>query len=287
LLAAHNGLRWIAEQVESIRAQEGVDVSILASDDASADGTYEYLTSTPGVTLLRQRGPYGSAGRNYFHLLSCADFSGHDFLAFADQDDIWYPWKLTRAMNCLEREGCEGYSANVTAFWEDGRETLVDKSHPQRELDFLFEGPGPGCTYVMSIRLARQIQGVLRSDPSVAEEVSLHDWFAYAWARSHGFAWFIDKEPVMRYRQHGGNHLGVNIGPRAMNNRIERVKSGWYRHQVESISRSCGADSLALVHKVLRKTWSGRLSLALHAGKFRRRYRDALFLGFISLMGWF
>src|SRR5688572_23439491 len=194
LLAAHDGMRWIAQQVESIRAQDSCRVSILASDDASTDGTHEYLRAAPSVALLPERGPYGSAGRNFFHLLSRADFSGHDFVAFADQDDLWHPWKLARALECLEREGCDGYSANVTAFWEDGREALVDKAHPQRELDFVFEGPGPGCTFVMSTRLARQIQDVLRLHPALADEISLHDWFAYAWARSHGFAWFIDKK---------------------------------------------------------------------------------------------
>jgi rhamnosyltransferase len=287
LLAAHNGMRWITQQMQSIRAQESCHVAILASDDASNDGTHEYLASIPGVTLLPQRGPYGSAGRNFFHLLSHADFSGHDFVAFADQDDIWHPWKLARAIECLRRHGCEGYSANVTAFWENGREAVVRKSHPQRELDFLFEGPGPGCTFVMSTRLAKQIQDVVRSHPTVANEISLHDWFAYAWARSHGFAWFIDEQPVARYRQHGRNHLGANVGLRAARSRIEQIRSGWYRCQVESIARACGADSRAVVKKALLRTWPGRLSLAMHAGKFRRRYRDALFLGFISLIGWF
>lgn len=287
LLAAHDGMQWIEQQIESIHAQEGVEVSILASDDSSTDGTYEYLNSASGVALLPGRGPHGSAGKHFFNMLLRADFAGHDFVAFADQDDIWYSWKLARAIDCLEREGGEGYSANVTAFWEDGRETLVDKAHAQREFDFLFEGPGPGCTYVVSTRLAKQIQDILRANPRIPEQISLHDWFAYAWARSNGFTWFIDKAPVMRYRQHGANELGVNAGPDAAKKRVAKVKSGWYRGQVEAIASICGVDSQTFVHKVLSKTWSGRICLALNAGKFRRRYRDALVLALISMMGWF
>jgi len=287
LLATHNGIQWIEEQIESIHAQDRVDVSVLASDDASTDGTYEYLSPASGVALLPERGPYGSAGKNFFHLLAHADLSRHDFVAFADQDDIWYSWKLARAIACLEREGCEGYSANVTAFWEDGRKALVDKAHAQREWDFLFEAAGPGCTYVVSMRLAKQVQDVLRANPRVPEAIALHDWFVYAWARSNGFTWFIDKEPVMRYRQHGVNEIGVNAGPKAAKIRIQQVKSGWYRGQVEAIARVCGVDSQTFVHKVLSKTWSGRISLALHAGKFRRRYRDALVLALFSIRGWF
>ena len=287
LMATHNGIQWVEEQLKSIRSQERVEVSILVSDDASTDGTFEYLNSASDVMLLESRGPHGSAGKNYFNLLLRADFSGHDFVAFSDQDDIWHPWKLARAIDCLATQGCEGYSANATAFWEDGREALVDKAQSQREWDFLFQGAGPGCTYVMSAFLAKGIQGFLRANPRVPDEICLHDWFVYAWARSNGFKWFIDKVPVMRYRQHGANEFGVNAGLKVAKNRVEKVKSGWYRGQVNAIAMVCGVDSQKLVHKVLCNSWTGRISLALHAGKFRRRYRDAFVLALISIMGWF
>jgi len=287
MMATHNGIQWVDGQLKSIRAQEGVEVSILASDDASTDGTFEYLNSASDVMLLGERGPYGAAGLNFFNLLLHADFSGHDFVAFSDQDDIWHPWKLARAIDCLASHGCEGYSANVTAFWENGRETLIDKAQSQCEWDFLFQGAGPGCTYVMSTFLAKGIQSVLRANPRVPDEICLHDWFVYAWARSNEFAWFIDKVSVMRYRQHSANEFGVNASLKAAKNRVEKVKSGWYRGQVVAIARVCGVDSQKLIHKVLSKTWTGRISLALHAGKFRRRYRDAFVLALISMMGWF
>ena len=287
LMATHNGIQWVEEQLKSIRAQEGMEVSILASDDASTDGTFEYLNSTSYVMLLGSRGPYGAAGKNFFNLLLRADFSGYEFVAFSDQDDIWHPWKLVRAINCLETHGCDGYSANVTAFWENGSEALVDKAQAQREWDFLFQSAGPGCTYVMSAFLAKEIQGVLRANSRVPDEIYLHDWFVYAWTRANGLSWFIDKESVMRYRQHGANEFGVNAGLKVAKNRIEIVKSGWYRSQVDAIARVCGVDSQKLVHKVLSKTWTGRISLALHAGKFRRRYRDAFVLALVSMMGWF
>ena len=287
LLATHNGAQWIEEQVDSICTQIGVEVSILASDDASTDGTYEYLSSSSKVRLLPGRGPYGSAGKNFFHLLSQADFSKCDFIAFADQDDIWHDCKLKRAIDCMNREGCGGYSANVTAFWEDGRESLVIKSQAQKEFDYLFEGAGPGSTYVMSMKLAKRLQDIFRANPRISEEISLHDWYAYAVARSNGFTWFIDKESMVRYRQHGANELGANIGYKAAIARFKKIKSCWYRSQVEAISRVSGADSHALVRKILRNTWSGRICLVLHASKFRRRYRDALALSIISLIGWF
>ena len=84
-MATHNGIQWVEAQLKSIWAQEGVEVSILASDDASTDGTFEYLNSASGVMLLEERGPYGSAGRNFFNLLLHADFLGCRIQTLADE----------------------------------------------------------------------------------------------------------------------------------------------------------------------------------------------------------
>ncbi|MQK61189.1 hypothetical protein EIZ86_32690, partial [Escherichia coli] len=56
LLAVYNGREWIDEQLNSIRAQEDVQVDILASIDLGTDGSYEYIEKNyPDVRLL----PYG------------------------------------------------------------------------------------------------------------------------------------------------------------------------------------------------------------------------------------
>lgn len=287
LMATHNGIKWVAEQVESIRAQEGVEVSILASDDASKDGTFEYLNAKTDLILLENRGPYGSAGKNFFNLLLRADFSGYDFVAFSDQDDIWHPLKLSRSIASMVLHGCQGYSANVTTFWDDGREIVINKAQPQRKFDFLFESASAGCTYVISPVLAKGIQEFLYANPDISEKVSLHDWFVYAWARSKGFHWFIDKKPSMRYRQHDGNAVGANNGLKVALRRIAAVKSGWYRDQVETIAKALNIYEQKLIYAVLSKSLKGRLRLAVHARKFRRDRRDALVLAINSLMGWF
>ena len=287
LLAVRNGLPWIRDQIDSILAQQGVAVSLVVSDDASTDGTFEYCAQRSDVELLPGRGPHGSAGRNFFHLLSRVDLTGYDYVAFADADDIWYSWKLSRAVAELRRTGSDGYGANVTAFWEDGREKLVDKAHPQREWDFVFESAGPGCTFVFSSRLAARVQHVLRLAPSIPNDVSQHDWFVYAWARSHGFRWTIDAEPVMRYRQHAGNELGVNTGSKAAGRRLRQLRSGWYRRQVEAIASFCGVHTQPFIRAVLGHGLKSRLTLALRVRHCRRRSRDRLVLALASVLGWF
>ncbi len=40
LLATRNGMRFLKEQVATVNSQKGVDVTIFASEDMSADGTW-------------------------------------------------------------------------------------------------------------------------------------------------------------------------------------------------------------------------------------------------------
>ena len=287
-MATFNGELYIRQQLNSLAEQILLPYELVACDDGSSDNTVsileEFQKEAPfPVTIHPNPSRLGFAD----NFLDAASKCTADWIAFSDQDDLWHSWKLSRAIDCLERQACECYSANVTAFWEDGSEVLIDKSHVQREFDYLFEGPGPGCTYVMSTRLAREIQDVLHGDAGIARDIALHDWFTYAWARSHRFAWFIDKKPVMRYRQHVANHLGVNVGSITARRRMRQIRSGWYRQQVEAIAKTCGVDSVTAVRNALQKGLSGRISLALHAGKFRRRRRDAFALALISLLGWF
>ena len=43
LLSAYNGEKYIAEQLDSVLAQEGMDVRIQIRDDGSTDGTLQIL----------------------------------------------------------------------------------------------------------------------------------------------------------------------------------------------------------------------------------------------------
>lgn len=278
-LAAFNGLEWLPAQVESIFAQSHVDVTIFVSVDRSTDGTEMWVDARakgePRMVVLPHGEKFGGAARNFFRLLREVDFSGFDYLSFADQDDLWPIDKLHRAHEVLQLSGADAYSSNVTAFWPDGRLMPIEKSQPQRQWDFLFEAAGPGCTYVLSRGLAVALQGVLNQKWASAQEVGLHDWFSYAFARASGFRWVIDDYAGMLYRQHESNQVGVNQGWRAARHRASKVLSGWGLRQAALI-----ADLVGLGNDVFVKRWSGGggrmglLWLACQAGKCRRRRRD-------------
>lgn len=103
LLAAYNGEHYIIEQMESILAQDSVKVTIFMSVDQSSDSTLkmakDYEIRYPDqVKVLPYGEIFGSAGSNFFRLLVDVDFSSFDYVAFADQDDIWFSHKLSTSI---------------------------------------------------------------------------------------------------------------------------------------------------------------------------------------------
>ena len=209
-LAAFNGMKYIAEQLDSILRQQDVDLQVFISVDASTDGTEAFLTdwarTEPRLTLLPLGQRFGGAGPNFYRLLRDVDLAGFDYLSFADQDDIWHPEKLWRSHSRMMEQGAVGYSSNFTAFWPDGLTRVVNKARPQRAWDFLFESAGPGCTYVLHSSLAISFQNMVRAADHSLLRVDYHDWLAYAFARARGAHWVIDSWSSMQYRQHSNNH---------------------------------------------------------------------------------
>lgn len=286
-LAAWNGLRWLPQQLESILGQSGVDVTVVVSVDRSTDGTEAWVDQRaardPRVIVLRHGMQFGGAARNFFRLLTEVDFSRFDYVSLADQDDVWYATKLSRAVASLREQGAQGYSSDVTAFWPSGRTLHVRKSQPQRRWDYLFEAAGPGCTYVMTSAAVQELQDLLRTNWEALQEVALHDWFIYAFARTKGYRWLIDDRPGLLYRQHGSNQVGVNTGGRAFWHRMGKVLSGWAIEQARLTARLVGVEDDPFVRRSLRSGRAGLLRLALHSGACRRRPRDRAFF-FLSCM---
>jgi rhamnosyltransferase len=281
LLAAYNGMQWIEEQLASVLAQSGVDVSLYISIDPSVDGTeawcMAYAAVNHQVIILPAAGTFGGASRNFFRLIRDVDLDAYDFVAFCDQDDVWHADKLQRATQALSSRQVDAYSSNVTAFWPSGKTRLLDKAQPQVAWDFLFEAAGPGCTYVMSRKLTTSIKAQTLIKWQQLQEVGLHDWYCYAFARSNSYRWYIDPIPSMNYRQHESNQVGANIGFSSLISRYKSIHAGWWFNQVQLISRLVGISDDPFVRAWLMLGRLQLIKLSFSSWKCRRRARDKLF----------
>lgn len=288
LLAAYNGIGFLDEQINSILCQKGVDVTLFISVDASTDGTEEWFDDLQKrdrrVVLLPHGEVFGNAAKNFFRLIIDVDLSGFDYMAFADQDDLWFADKLLRAHQVISEAGVDAYSCNIMAFWPSGRKLLITKSQPQQRWDFLFEAAGPGCTYVMKSGISQALQKFCRDRRSEIHEVAMHDWFLYAFARANQYRWVIDSYVGMLYRQHEANEIGANSGWPAFKHRARKVLSGSGLNQAALIARLIDVNEDPFVRRWLTPGVSGLFWLMLHSRQCRRRPRDSVLFAFSCMI---
>ena len=287
LMASYNGITWLPDQIKSILSQLNVDISLFISDDFSQDGSYGYLQqsalSDSRIQLMPQTEKFGTAGNNFYRLIQDVNITNYDYVAFADQDDIWHQDKLIRHIELIQKHGADGVSSNVIAFWTDGDKKLISKSNPQKKWDFLFESAGPGCTFLLTPWLVNKVRDQLISPKSLAKKVVLHDWLTYAICRAHGHKWVIDATPSMLYRQHCNNVLGANIGLKAKLARLKKLKQGWYRTEVIKIAEvvsliSQKSELMKIRELLIKKNLVSQIKLLTYVSQARRNFLDQAIL---------
>lgn len=296
LMAVKNGSVYLPEQIDSIINQQDCQITLFISDDCSSDGSMEllqqYEKNVSNIKLLPKTDAMGSAALNFYRLIVDVKTDDFDYIAFSDQDDIWLPNKLSRHIQLAREHSADGVSSNVTAFWPNGRKQLLNKAQPQRELDYLFESAGPGCTFLMTPRLISKVREHLLQENSLAKTVALHDWLTYAICRASGWRWIIDFQSSVHYRQHQSNVLGANVGLHAKWSRILRLKEQWYRSEiikVTSIINTIAPNSEAskLIAMLENKTGKNRLKLLGILPRARRKTADRWLLAGAILFGLF
>jgi rhamnosyltransferase len=278
LLAAFNGEQFITQQLKSLLYQTIQPNKIAVNIDQSSDKTEsivkEFAKTNPEIQILNFNKRFGSAATNFIDLLKNTDLKSFEYIALSDQDDLWKEDKLEKAIHKLE-QGYDGYSSNVEAFWKGGRKKVLVKNQPQQKLDHLFESAGPGCTFVLTKRLALSLQEFLKGG-QFDQLDNYHDWLIYAYARSNGFKWYVDSYPGVEYRQHNANVFGANVGIRAFLSRIRSVLNGEgfdfaFRLMKELSVQNSFIRSLFPVSRI------NLLRLAFQCKQCRRRWRDQIY----------
>ena len=234
LLASYNGEEYISQQIDSILEQKMINVTVFISDDLSTDKTLKIISAyqkkfPKKFRFFGQRKNSKGAADNFYHLINVVDSHDYDYFALSDQDDIWPDHKISRAIQEMHQQNADGYSSDFLFFNETSCMQYFKKSHKQSQLDYYFETPGPGCSFVLTKKLFEDLQSQFRNTPAI-NEFLYHDWLIYAYARSKKYRWIIDASPNLFYRQHSANVVGANHGLKAIVNRINRIFFGqWYK----------------------------------------------------------
>jgi rhamnosyltransferase len=281
LLATYNGEEHIELQLKSIFDQHNVSISVLISDDCSSDLTIEkinyFVEKKFPITFLSLDKKFGSAAPNFFYLVAnsiCDDF---DYVAFSDQDDIWFDQKIISAINVIKEKKVNGFSSDVIAYWpESNAKKLIKKSYSQTSWDHFFESPGPGCTQVLTKESFLKFQKFVCININKINNVDYHDWFIYAYYRYNDLGWYISSKPNMYYVQHSRNQIGANKGIHAVISRIKMIYGGWYAQQVELTYEIISNDNEKLLSPYF---------LIRNILKIRRKKFESIIASFCLIIG--
>jgi glycosyltransferase involved in cell wall biosynthesis len=212
LLSIYNGEKYLQAQLDSIGAQTHRDWVLLWRDDGSSDGgrgimqRFAEAVGQDRCIELADTGRHIGATRSFLTLLHAAP--DYPLVSFCDQDDVWLTTKLERAVEHLRTVPAEMptlYCARkfvVDANLEHLRESPVVRRLP-RFSDALVGNIASGCTVVLNRAAAGWIDAISPPDGSY------HDWWSHIVVSAVGGRIIADNEPVMMYRQHGGNALGM------------------------------------------------------------------------------
>jgi glycosyltransferase involved in cell wall biosynthesis len=311
VVATYNGSQYLAEQLESILAQTLAPTEIIVSDDGSSDSTLDIVTKfqsaqprkgAPAWLVLSRKKPLGVAG-NFASALAVAT---GDFIAFADQDDLWEVNKLETLIPLFD-------NPRILLVHSDAR--LIDAKG--REMGSLMGALRLTPRERTALRGGRALEALLRRNVVTGATMMIrgslldtalpippgwiHDeWLALIAASQGGVV--FDQRSLVRYRQHGANQIGAarlsvsEAGGRLRENRQDFFDRKAARNTALSDLVALAPSWLhtpakhALIGKLEHDEWRSQLpparlqrvfpvlsrSVSGHYGRFARGYLDVL-----------
>lgn len=241
LMSAYNGARYLPTQLDSILSQDYQPVTLLVRDDGSPDGgetlriLRKYEQENPLRVMVLEGENLGFAD-SFSELVRSAleRFPNVSRFAFADQDDVWMPEKLSRAIGMMK--SCPdalpvAYCSNTLRV--DGDLNPIGMSWDPRKVKLskkraLVENFATGCTMVFNREAARIY------DEFRPARVGMHDFLMYQICTFLGkLIW--DQESFILYRQHTSNQIGR---PGPWGRMKNRLKGRFLDHVLETQNRA-------------------------------------------------
>lgn len=212
VLASYNGAKYLPLQLDSIQNQTYENFELIVVDDSSSDETLsileQYAAKDDRIHIYRAEKNLGLIANFERGLkLACGEF-----IALADQDDIFLPEKLELLVNKLEEfphrdlvvsdlSLIDSVGNEIAGSMWSHQRLNPSEGKPFRRL--LYSNFATGCAMMFRRRL-------LKMALPFPEDVLVHDWWLalVAASKNAGGICLIHK-PLIAYRQHEDNLIGI------------------------------------------------------------------------------
>ena len=287
LMSTYNGDRYLENQIESLLAQDGLEVEILVRDDGSKDRTLEILekykkTSSEDENINKKSKQIFNyyVGENLGPAGSFLDLMKHapvaDFYALCDQDDTWLPDKLKIAVDAINKEINKRMNGSPILYYgmprfadNDGKLLKGPKGIYEKSLDFpscLIKSNSTGCTMVFNRALLELINS------KTPGPITMHDEWLHKVCLAVGGILIYDEDVHILYRQHGGNTIGGQLSPWKVMKRYWRtvmepdcIRSKCVKSVINSYGDKMSPENREMAEKVAsyKESFKRRIALLL------------------------
>lgn len=208
VMATFNGEKYLSQQLDSLFYQSFIPAEIIVVDDCSTDGTWdilcEYATKYHQIKLYHNNINLGVVKTFERGLSLCS----RDYIALADQDDVWLPNKLEILIATLGNN----WLIHSDAYVVDEQLNIINESYssikPYHDGSlemYYFRNDVTGCTAL----LKRELLKIALPFP---DDTIMHDYYLALYARAYNKLIYTNHK-LVKYRQHINNVIGSGAMP--------------------------------------------------------------------------
>ena len=258
VLGFYEGYEFIKSQLQSIFDQTHQNFIIFVTDDNSKDNfSIEKLNiNERNQKKIRVGFRNKNIGYAKNFLSALVSINGYfDYYAFSDQDDIWHPEKLEKAIKSLEKypDNKANLYGSRTELIGTSEEIKLGKSIEFKKSpsfqNALTQNIFGGNTMVFNRNAFELI-----CSSNLDQKIIAHDWWCYQIISGAGGNVFYDKNIFLKYRQHNNNLIGSNILLKDKWLRFCKVANGNFKIQNDNNLR-------AIINNQNLLTYSNRKTL--------------------------
>lgn len=207
--------KYFRKQLQSLNCQTYNEIELIVCDDSADEVQFEIIskivqaeiTKFPSRIIKNEQN--AGSNKTFERLTEAAD---SEFIAYADQDDIWHHDKIEKLVSLVKSEGAILAYSDLRLINDDddvSSESMLRSSfrmeHVRGEntFSYLIENNSvTGCAMLIRTEAAKSAL------PFPTVEYYVHDhWLAIS-ASSHGIIAYSE-EPLVDYRIHSNNQVGV------------------------------------------------------------------------------
>lgn len=221
-LCTYNGGQYLGEQLDTLNSQTLIPNELIVCDDNSSDNTVGILEAFSQIArfpvhIYVNDTNLGVTG----NFEKCISLCKGGLIAPCDQDDVWLPGKLERLARVMDENPCAGYVFCDAELVDENLRSLGRRLWDENPNPFTpreRRGFSRGEQFPLLLKKNVVTGSCMMFRASLLPKVLpipdpwIHDYWIASIAAAFGHRGLLVNEPLIKYRQHEDQQVGILKG---------------------------------------------------------------------------